>query len=219
MSISTTFPFTTPGDFTYDTTKVEITGGKAKLLDLTPSNATCGATFTSNINLNNWSAGTVTGTATGGATVSSGKLNLIFDDVRYVSYDADLNADSQQTGCIRFKLTPNYSGTPSTQKTFFGISQAFSNLNNLIQLNQLITTGNLAVAFYDSTGVAMSSADLGNWSPTSGTEYEFELNYDFTSGATRLFIDGTQKGSTITSTGTRSSSIADLRIGTNYVGS
>jgi hypothetical protein len=43
-------------------------------------------------------------------------------------------------------------------------------------------------------------------------DFVFELNYDITNGATRLFVNGKQLGSTQTETGTRSSSIDWLGI-------
>jgi hypothetical protein len=41
------------------------------------------------------------------------------------------------------------------------------------------------------------TSNQGAYTFTSGTEYEIELNYDLTNGATRLFINGAQRGSTI----------------------
>jgi hypothetical protein len=47
-------------------------------------------------------------------------------------------------------------------------------------------------------------------------QYEFELNWDITAGASRLFVNGKQFGATITATGVRNSSIGLLRVGGGY---
>jgi hypothetical protein len=99
---------------------MEFVGGKAQQKDQRPADATFGANYNSNIN-GNWGDGVLIGTPVGGASVLGGKLDLAHNDVRYVDYDADLNADSQQTGCIRFKVTPNYTGGPPSIYYFFSI--------------------------------------------------------------------------------------------------
>ena len=218
MSAIFNTPFTNSGNYTYDSDYVEFTGTTARLKDLTPSDALSGAIYTTNINLQNWSLGSITGTAHGGASVSGGKLDLAYDDVRYVEYDATGNADSTQTGAVRFKYTPNYSGSPSANRTMFIISKALSVGNNLIHLRHQ-STGSIQLVMRDYADANLIVANLGSWSPNSGQEYEIELNWNLTSGATRLFIDGVQQGSTQTATGTRDSNIGLLLIGSNYSGS
>jgi hypothetical protein len=217
LSFELNFPFTTPSNYTFNTDKIEVTGGVAKLKDQRPGNATFHANYNSNIN-GNWGGGTLTGNAVGGASVSGGKLDLKGGTVQYVDYNADLNADSQQVGTIRFKLTPNYSGTPAGSRAIFNISKAAGDNDNTIYLYHSVI-GPLYLTIIDSTGAyILNTANLGGWSPVLGTEYEFELNWDITTGATRLFIDGVQKGSTQTATGTRDSGIGLLRIGGNLSG-
>lgn len=200
--------------FIYDSDKSEFSGGQNQQKDMRPANATFYASYTSDIN-GTWGSGTLTGTAIGGASVSAGQLDLAHNDVRYVDYDADLNADSQQTGCIRFKVTPNYVTWPATGMAFFVIGRQNGSLWNLIQL-QHKSNGQLSLALYDQTGGVIYDSDLGTWSPTQGVEYEIEFNWDLTTGASRLFIDGTQHGSTVTDTGTRDSNIGLFRIGSSY---
>ena len=65
----------------------------------------------------------------------------------------------------------------------------------------------------DQNGATIFQSSLGNWYPIAGNSYEFEINYDLTNGATRVFIDGVQKGNTLSNTGVRSSNIRLLRIG------
>ena len=217
MSITVSYPFTTSGNYTYDNTLVEVTGGVAKLKDLRPANATFFAGYGTDIN-GNWGGGTLTGSATGGAAVADGKLDLAHGDVRYVDYDADLNADSQQVGCVRFVVIPNYSGSPSGDRTFFFACKADGDADNTVFMRHK-TTGAIMILVYDQTGATIINYDTPTWSPVAGTSYEIELNWDITTGATRVFVDGTQLGTTQTGTGTRSADIAHLRIGSNLNGS
>ena len=48
----------------------------------------------------------------GSVSISGGKLFLGSGTGNYIRYDVKGNADFTQTGAIKFKLTPNYSGTP-----------------------------------------------------------------------------------------------------------
>jgi len=212
---SADFPFTTSGNYTFDSGKIEITGGVGKLKDLSPANSTFYANFSSDED-GTWGSGVLTGTLSGGATVAAGKLNLIGTG-KYCSWDADLNADSQQVGAFRFLVTPNYSGTPTTSQVFLLATQAAGNTNNILQITHL-NNGKIRLQIKNAVGTDVFLTDLVAWSPTASQEYEFEVDWDITSGATRLFIDGVQHGSTITSTGTRGSSIGLLRAGANAGG-
>lgn len=247
MSVTATYPYTTPSNYTYDTDKIEVTGGvaKLKLNDLPnqvftedfdndtgftydsdktefsggqvqqknqqPSNSTFGASYTTDIN-GSFGSGTLTGSGVGSPVITGNRLDLTGNTLKYVDYDANLNADSQQTGCIRFKLTPNYSGAPTGVKGFIGISKQAGFNDNGIKIYQSSTLIFIQIA-NSAAGSIVSNAE--SWSPVSGTTYEIELNYDLTAGATRLFIDGVQKGPTQTGTGTRSSDIGLLRIGSD----
>ena len=247
MSLQTVYPFNTPANYTYDSDKIEITGGKAKLklqhaeLPFTEDfaddtgfiynsdlaefiggqvqqksiiEAICGANFNTDINLEDWSGGVVTGTAYNGAGITSGKLDLSGSVNKYIDFDALNNADMQQTGCIRFKWTPKYSGAGSFQY-LFTIVQAAGNANNRIRMYHQSTL--LFYVISDSVGGSIVSV-AETFSPVADTEYEIELNFDITTGATRLFVDGVQLGSTQTGTGTRSSNIGLLRLGKDLNG-
>ncbi len=209
--------FASDTDFTYDNTKSEFTGGLVRQIDLVPTDSMFGANYDTDID-GNWGGGVLTGTATGGAAVSGGKLDLVHGDVRYVTYEDSGNFGVEQTGTIRFKCTPNYSGTPSTTMDFFAIRYLTTGTRNLIVLRHIVTTGEITLLVYGSNQVPIVSYTNGVWSPTSGVEYEIELNFDVTSGATRLFIDGVQLGATQTNTGTRSDTSDFFRIGSNLAG-
>lgn len=61
---------------------------------------------------------------------------------------------------------------------------------------------------HDGSGIVVNYT-TGAWNPVSGTTYEIELNMDLITGATRLFIDGTQLGTTQTGTSADWLSAAD----------
>lgn len=206
--------FSSSTGFTYDPTKAEFVGGVVRQVANLPAGATLYASYTSSIDAN-WGGGTLTGTATGGAAVSGGQLDLDGENLKYVTYSAVNNADSLQVGCVRFKITPNWSGNPTTNKVFFCVRQSSGNPSyNLVGVRQM-STGWTYVDIYNNVGAVIWIGAVGKWVPVAGVEYEFELNFDITTGATRLFIDGTQFGSTITATGTRSGAVNDLLIGTD----
>lgn len=181
-----------------------------------PENLTFYCSFDDSINAD-YGLGNLTGIATGNASVSDGKLNLAYDDVRYVDYNTTNNVDSQQTGCIRLKFTSNYSGSPSVDRTMFIISKAHADSKNLIHLRRR-TTGMIQLYISDLDGTIIMNVDVGPWFPVVNNTYEFELNWDLTIGSTRLFIEGGQLGITITATGTRDSNIGIFRLGSNVAG-
>ena len=205
-------PYTTPANYTFDNSVIEVDSGLAKLKKLTSDDETFYANYNTDIN-GNRGLGVLTGIPIGGASVGGGKLDLAHDDLRYVDYDAVGNADSQQTGCIRFKITPNYSGNPSSTQYFFAI-HSVSDYNLITFYHWLDGTTYLYIK--SSVGVNIMFAGMGVWNPTASQEYEFELNYDITNGITRIFIDGTQFGATQTGTGTRDIISGNLIIGTSF---
>lgn len=195
--------------FSYDSGKAEFSGGQVQQKDTRPADATFYASFNSDIN-GNWGGGVLTGTSVGGASVSGGNLDLGHEDVRYVEYDADLNADSVQVGCVRMRITPQYSGSPATNQFFVCIGkQTVSQINKIVIYHA--TSGQLRASLTNSSGVGIVNFSNA-WSPTTGTEYEIEFNWDLTAGALRIFVDGAVHASD-SSTGTRDSNIGLLRIG------
>jgi len=164
-----------------------------------------------------YAGGAATGTATGGAAVLNGYLDLAHGDTRYVSYDGTSNVDSAQVGTIYLeKFKPNYSGTPATDQVIFSIAKADADSTNLIELAHKATTGNLESTIKDSSDVLIATINFGVWSPVSGTDYFILAHYDITTGDTYIKINGVQFGSTDTSTGTRDANIDLLRIGSGY---
>ena len=212
MSTTINFPYTTDTNYSFDSNLIEVTGGVAKLKSQVPTDATFGANYTTDED-GVFGDGVLTGTLNGTATVSGGKLDLTGNVLKYVSYDPVDNFDSTTVGTIRMRITPNYSGNPTNDSIFFSISRNDASSDNMILLKQR-PNGQVAVFMRSESTVSIMAATLATWVPVSGTEYEFELNWDITSGATRLFIDGVQFGSTQIDTGTRDTNVGLFRVGT-----
>jgi hypothetical protein len=172
------------------------------------------ATFDSGVDAD-VAAGSATGTLQGSATVSDGYANIIGGSTTTsVDYDAHLNADFAQQGCINIKVVPQYSGTPTVNKqTWFITTRADGNGLNQISVWHNDSTGTMQVYIRSTTGTAIVNYVGPVWNPTASQEYEIELNWDVDTGATRLFIDGTQFGTTQTGTGTRDADNALFRLG------
>ena len=202
--------------FTYNSSKSEFSGGQVQQKDQRPAGSpSFGSNYGSSVNAN-WGGGSLTGTAVGGAAVSSsGKLDLSGFS-KYVDYSATGNANTAQVGAVRFKFTPNYSTKPvGGWNIFFTICNAAGSLSNRIEFRQSSSAGQLQFRLNNSSGGSIGTFTLANWNPTAGVTYEFEYNWDFTGGTHRVFIDGVQFAS-FTATGTRSTASTLLRVGADY---
>ncbi len=207
--------FTSSVGFTFENDLVEFVANRLQQKDVREANATFGASYTSNIN-GNWGNGVLTGAGVGGPTVVGGKLDLT-GATKMVQYQALNNADSLQVGCVRFKYTPNYSGAPATTRGLFCISESAASINNMIYLSHS-SVGNIAILSRDSVGGSINNGIFGTFVAVAGVEVEMELNWDYTTGATRFFINGLQIGSTFVQTGTRSGTVGIFNLGAYYAG-
>jgi len=207
------YNFENPSEYVYDSDKINILDGIVSLKTVIPDYYTCGATYTDNINLN-WGKGNLTGISVGGASVLTGKLDLAHNDLRYVDYNGDNIISAIQTGCIRFLITPNWSENPTSTAVIFSTFKADNDRKNMIQIQQQ-TSGDIKIVIYDQNENIIIASNLPSWNPVLGVEYEIEFNWDISIGATRLFIDGVQWGTTNLETGTRDTNIGIIRIGNN----
>lgn len=165
-------------------------------------------------------AGSTTATVTGTLSFSEGFANTDANPGAYISYDGTSNVDHAQVGCIRFKYRLS-----TDVGTMLTVAKAAGDADNLIAI--AIGATGYTLNIKDSAGVdIIPTTTMGSFAHNLdyGTS-EFptdqvlvELNYDLTNGATRLFINGKQAGSTLTQTGTRDTSIDLLRIGADYNG-
>lgn len=213
MSKKIILTFGNTTDYTYDSDLVEIDNGQIKLKDLTPDSATFASTFTNNEN-GNWGDGTLTGTLTN-ATVSGGKLDCTGETEKHAKWNSTDNITSGNAFTVIFDYIPDYSGAPTTAKNL--IYQDSSSNKNKWYLRHR-TNKDMRIILYDKDGTKLIDNALSDFDPTSGTIYRFQLNVDIESGATALYIDDTQIGSTITDKGERDSTdLTDLFFG-GYTG-
>lgn len=215
MGLQQTITYDVAGNFSFDSSLIEIVGGPARLKDLTPADATFYASFQASLN-GDYGAGSLSGTATGAIPTPSGYLDLTGSTLKYLDFAAALNLNSLQAGAVRVVVQPNYSGAPVSQQNFFYIFKSpTTNADSLFLYHY--TTGHLGLVLYPGAGSPISG-DLGAWSPVAGTDYEFEVDYDCTLGTMRLWINGVQFGSTITGTGTATNTQLTIRLGSNSDG-
>lgn len=250
MSVQVNFPFTTSGNYTFDSAKIEVSGGKAQLIESTgpntytqdfssgtgftldaaksevtggqfqqidqvPTNGILGANYDTDQDANWFPTGSVTATENGTATsITGNKLDCTGDMDRGIYY---VTADTA-TGAIRFRYTPDYTNSPSSNINMVMIYNG-SNDNDRLGITNSPSGNNIRLWVYDSTGTGLEVATTigGSWTPTSGTEYEFELNWDSTTGFVYLFIDGVLHGTTNVGIWTRGTSASRLYIGASTV--
>jgi len=209
--------FTNDIGFIYNASYTEFAAGQMQQKDTRPTDATFYASYESVID-GNWGDGTLTGTAVGGAAISGNRLDLSYSDARYVYYEDTGLVDSGQVGCIRFKYTPDYTNSPVANRSLFVIQQSSVSNFNQIALSHR-SSGQILLYTRNNAGGVEINLNWHFWQPTAATTYEIEVNFDFTTGATRLFIDGTQQGPTLANTYTRNATSEFFGIGTDHVGS
>ena len=136
----------------------------------------------------------------GTATISNSKLTLTGYDLSYVRWHTTAFAN---TFTVKMLYTPNYSGMPTTTQRLIQMGTPGSSANIYILEHNSGGSGYLYTQTNNSNGFPGIMNGFAPWSPVSGTEYEFEINHDGTSGVT-LFINGVQFGPKITGTCSRS---------------
>jgi len=207
--------FTTDTGFTYDNTKVEFVAGVMRQ-KLNPSDANAVSAINFDTKDLTWGGGVLTGTLGGDAAVSSNKVTFSGTaTVNQIKWASSGNAPGYNTGEIKFKLTPGYSGSPSPVQLIYGIDNGATDVNRLIFWHA--PDGDMHLRVYDNAGSQIVEIDTP-WSPTASTEYEIAINWDCTNGLYRVYVDGTLFLSDLTgvNTGTRNSTgLTSVRFGTN----
>lgn len=160
--------------------------------------------------------GSLTASINGSPTIDAtspkfGAGNLLLNDVEWLEYaDTGLVSGLVQTGCISFWMKPNYSGAPGVHQLMYFSASPGGDANYIDILH--LSTSNLRFYLKTSAGVNIFTIQAA-WLPTAGTWYHIEANYDITTGASRLFVNGTQHSTTATATGTRTATSEVFRIG------
>lgn len=173
------------------------------------------ASFRNSIDAGYSIGGNITATAEGGAAIDNGWLDLSHNDNRYIYYQPTGFTPLQYIGTVRFKIIFSYSGAPEDYKPIVSVAKQLGSTDNLLEITHRPTGVIGFQALNSSGGTVVTTGDFGVFSPTMGVEYEFALVVDFTNGATRLFINGVQNGTTVTTISTsRSADIGIIAIGT-----
>ncbi len=244
MSVITTFPFTTPANYTLNKAVVDNGTGKLAFKDLSPlqflqnfngiagfnfdankvdagqalANATFFAAYDDSIN-GNYGNGVLTGTPTGANRPVLRCANLTGSVNSFIDYAALDNANFTQKGTVRFTFLPGYTGTPSASRPLFLIRFSVADSKNTVSISHKSSDGKILLQVRDSVSTLVINVTInGVYSPVTGVPDEFELNLDGDAGAHRLFINGVQLGVTDTTTYTRSNTAGLLRVGADTVG-
>ena len=202
--------FSSDEGFEYDDSLSEITAGRLQQKDARPSGATMADLFTLGGSAN-WGNGILTRTLNGSAVIDSESLLIPTGTNNWAEYDALNNLAGGNIGAVRFRYKPTFS-TPSVSQNLFYTFSSIGNLPNVIYILHN-SNATLLVRIYDQSGNQVLSNSV-SFTPTPNEVYEIELNWDITSGETRLFIDGVLQF-TATQTGTRNLTTGYIRLGRN----
>jgi len=208
-----TITFNNPANFTTVNTEVTTVGTLAKLP--LQSGEALVANYRATIDAIR-GVGTLTGSASGGASIGGGGLDLLGGGIQFVDYNADnITAATSQKGAFRTRITPGYNGSPASSRAIMEISNNTNN-NNRILIDHR-ATGDIGFAVFSNVGGAFFTL-LIPWVASSSVETEIEINWDLTAGLTEFYMDGVLKGSNL-ATGTRDATgLATLRIGGGLTG-
>lgn len=184
--------FNDSAGFNYNASKAEFVAGVLRQKD----QRNLGAVFAANFNLginSNWD--NIAPVLTGTPSVVGGKLDCLgAENNTGARYTSNAVRDIGQVLTVKFKFTPDYSGTPPANTSLFSIEDPASTTINSILFMHSASAGTFRMQLGDAAGqvvsVGVSNGILNAWSPTAGQEYEFEMNFDFPNNTMRLFIDG-----------------------------
>ncbi len=204
-------------NFSVNPNEVKQNGAAIQTKDDRPAGATFYTDFADDSKDADWGDGVLTGTLRNVAVVQNSKLELPggAGTRGSVEYDALANATTgNQKGTVRMLWIPQYNGAGTfNAQQLFAIGLDGGPINVIALVHFKSGGANLNFSAADSAGVSMGSINFGTFNAVAGTEYEVEINYDFTSGDVRLFIDGVQFGGLGNLTGVRTNNIDKIRIG------
>ena len=139
-------------------------------------------------------------------------LLLTTNDNRYLTYSSVDNFPIL-IGTISFWIKPNYSGSPINNQEIFSVYKSDTDENKITFTHN--TDGNLILLCYDYDENLIINHNFGNFTPNTYDIYNFELDFDFYNGETRLFINGVQKGTTNNNNLTRDTDYEFIQIGSS----
>lgn len=203
--------------FLFNSSTIAFLSGVAKLSTIVHADILYMAEWRTSIN-GTYSryAGSLTNVATGTVTVSGGKVDLTAAGSKRLDIPVYNNAPIGQVIVVKFKVTPNYSGTPPTDQHFFSVGANRFDDSNRCKVSHH-TNGRLLFFTQESTTGTEVVHDAGIWAPTAGTEYEIEYHSNYNSpGDHRLFLDGALMGANTAVNGIRHVGASYFRTGLYY---
>lgn len=185
----------------YETGQTSVKDG---ILDQsTPASVKLHANYNVNEDLNIFKT---IGTPNSGTAVVDGNGFLNCSSGVSKTYFDNAWTDSFQTFTIRFGV--KFSAYPPPGQTTLVDIKKQSDNSNRISIKTISTSGILQLAMWNSAATPVTLLPTPNMTiPVSislGQVYDFELNFDLTTGATRLFVDGIVSPTVLTNTFTRS---------------
>lgn len=192
----------------FDISKGEITGGQFRQLDVRPGNALVGATYTTSVNTS-WLE--LTAVLNGLPSIVSEKLSCI--GIQGVAYDDPVIGTAQTTGTVKFKYTPNYTGSPAGNVNLISLEKPGAGQDR-IMLTHSGSGPSFRLTAFDASGATIySTVSFGGYSTTTGVTDEIEFSWDTTTGTFRVFINGTLTATLTAGAYTRSALATILKVG------
>lgn len=186
--LTTIVSYDNGANFTYDNTKVDFPGSNVYLKNLI-GDVLYYALRSDKVEKRGL-AGTATENGAPGIVGSKCSFLNAADALLFSSTSPMFSSE----GTIRYKITPNYSGNPAANRYHFFMAESSSTTGyNTISLHHG-TSGQLILTVRNSAGGAVTVYNLGAWSPTSGTEYEIELDASTLTPMHRVYINGAAFG-------------------------
>jgi hypothetical protein len=209
MSFTEVIAFANPDDFTFDDSKLQVTALGGALKDNRPEDATAAIPFSVNFN-QKWGddMSKLAGTAIAGAVITDGALDLTSSDQDGVSF-VNGNHPLGSRFCVRIRIKPNFDGSPGAKAYLWQFGNGGANEAYLY----MASNGSLRLNAKNSSGGALVDRTTPVIAWDSNTWYVIECNVDVISGASRIFLQGTQTGTTHAGIGTRTTDTGSLYIG------
>lgn len=195
--------------FTYDSDLAEFAAGKVQQKSTVPADVIAYASYTDNKDFNYSLNDVLTGTLVLDAAIKNGALDMSFSNLSYAEYEGDgIVTETPNEGCIRTEWEASFTGDPGEEIAIY-TEGTFNQAPNRVNIS-VLNGGYISVKLYDSASVLkINSFTL--WSPVAGQKYDIELN--FSSGSSAIYIDGVRFGSVSAATFTRSSTIPNIYVG------
>ncbi len=185
---NTLIDYSSSDGFTFTASQISFENAVASLKNQFASDVMSAAKYSSTINLSySRDGGVLTGVSTGTVSIASNKLVMDGDtNYKEVQYSPYKNFPPKDTGCMRMRYTPSYSGAPSTRQWL--MTAVAANSQSVLLWHE--TSGALWLQILDRAGAVVAQTS-GTYTAVSGTTVEIELNWSLATsgGIVTLYVD------------------------------